>query len=279
MYHNVFFVADKFSEKAEFHPKVVSVYKILTDENYYHICDEEECSQYSGDTLCFVRCVTGSGKIYLTDGAITLSAGDYAVLRFADIVKYKSASNIFAYRWVNFTLQSGDESDIKSLGKIIHTAQNDEEEHIFEKLLLMGKSTINGGYINSLFAAYYYNITCRDELADTGQDKIYSSKQIYDISTYIEQKVFGKLTVSELSAFFGISQRRLHQIFTKELGISPKQYILKKKMEEGYRLLVQTSMPINKIAEALCFSSQYHFTNEFKKTFSQTPTQLRNMEK
>ncbi|UKI23330.1 MAG: AraC family transcriptional regulator [Anaerotruncus sp.] len=80
------------------------------------------------------------------------------------------------------------------------------------------------------------------------------------------KRFFSKITVDTVSAFFNISPRRLHQIFTNELGISPKQYILKKKMEEGYRLLVETSMPINKISETLCFSSPYHFTNEFKKS-------------
>ena len=49
-------------------------------------------------------------------------------------------------------------------------------------------------------------------------------------------------------------------------------------MEEGYKLLVQTSAPINKIADMLCFSSPYHFSNEFKKIFNQTPTEVRNME-
>ena len=94
-----------------------------------------------------------------------------------------------------------------------------------------------------------------------------------------EQKLFTKITVDAVSAFFNITPRRLHQIFIKELNISPKKYITKKKMEEGYRLLVQTSMPINKISELLCFSSPYHFTNEFKKIFNQTPTQVRNIEK
>lgn len=103
-------------------------------------------------------------------------------------------------------------------------------------------------------------------------------RQIDDICSYVVQKVFSKLTVDELSAFFDISPRRLHQVFTEQLGISPKQFILKKKMEEGYRLLVQTSMPVNKIAELLCFSSAYHFSNEFRKTFGMTPTSVRNME-
>lgn len=49
-------------------------------------------------------------------------------------------------------------------------------------------------------------------------------------------------------------------------------------MEEGYKLLVQTAAPVNKIAYMLCFSSPYHFTNEFKKTFGQSPTEVRKME-
>ncbi|WP_353885121.1 AraC family transcriptional regulator [uncultured Eubacterium sp.] len=85
---------------------------------------------------------------------------------------------------------------------------------------------------------------------------------------------FTKLTVDDFAAFFDISPRRMHQIFQKELGISPQQYITKKKMEEGYRLLVQTAMPINKISEFLCFSSPYHFSNEFEILFHQTPAQV-----
>ena len=49
-------------------------------------------------------------------------------------------------------------------------------------------------------------------------------------------------------------------------------------MEEGYKLLVQTSMPINKIAYMLCFSSPYHFTNEFRRVFGQSPSEVRKME-
>ena len=113
-------------------------------------------------------------------------------------------------------------------------------------------------------------------------EKTASAKKIKfadEICSFIEQKIYEKITVTDAALFFNISPRRLHQIFAKELGISPKQYIVKKKMEEGYRLLVQTTYPINKISEVLCFSSAYHFSNEFKKLFKQTPTQVRNMEK
>ena len=96
--------------------------------------------------------------------------------------------------------------------------------------------------------------------------------------SFIQQKIYSKISIDEIAAFFQISPRRLHQIFTKELCISPKQYILKKKMEEGYKMLVQTSTPVNKIATILAFSSPYHFTNEFKKTFGISPREVRKIE-
>ena len=276
MYHNMFFFTDGKSSASEFLPKVVSAYKILTDDGYYHICDEEEKSHYAIDTLCFIRCVSGSGVIYLKNKSIEIKANDYITLRFSDIVKYKSTARIFAYRWINFTLK--DKCDI-TINKIQSVRVSEAEEKIFDTLMLIGTNIDNLSYVNSLFSDYYFSITLADETTKISQNKIYSNKQTRDICAFVEQKIFNKLSVSELSAFFGISPRRLHQIFIKEVGVSPKQYIMKKKMEEGYRLLVQTSMPINKIAEALCFSSQYHFTNEFKKLFHQTPTEVRNMEK
>lgn len=276
MYHNLFFFTDDKSDLPSFSPRVISAYKILTDDGYYHICDDDERSRYDDDTFCFIRCVTGSGVIYLSDRRIKINANDYVALRFRDIVKYKSTSSIFAYRWVNFKLNTPYDLH---LAEVKSVKVGEREERLFDSLIPVGMNIDNIDFINSLFCAYYFFVTLGEETEKISRDKIYSTKQTGDICAYIEQRVFNKITVSELSAFFNISQRRLHQIFVKEVGVSPKQYIVKKKMEEGYRLLVQTSMPINKIAEALCFSSQYHFTNEFKKIFHQTPTAVRNMEK
>ncbi|MDE6386150.1 MAG: AraC family transcriptional regulator [Eubacterium sp.] len=40
-------------------------------------------------------------------------------------------------------------------------------------------------------------------------------------------------------------------------------------------MLTQTAIPINRIAEMLCFSSPYHFSTEFKKMYSLPPSIIR----
>lgn len=275
MYHNKVYFADNRSEENIFSPIVVSAFKILTDENYYHLTDDEERTYHPKGTLSFIRCVSGSGKIFTDQGDFDIFENEYIILPFSHIIKYKSTCRVFGYRWTNF-LPYG--KNMPALYTVFSSAVTDEEEKAFDKFLLFGNNYNNKSYADFLFADYYYRVAEKTKIDSVLNKKQSSNRQIDDICSYVMQKVFSKLTVDELSAFFDISPRRLHQVFAEQLGISPKQFILKKKMEEGYRLLVQTSMPVNKIAELLCFSSAYHFSNEFRKTFGMTPTSVRNME-
>lgn len=269
-----FFISEQKTDGA-FAPVLISAFKIFTDDSYYHKTDDEERALHPRQTFAFIRCTAGSGRLYTKRGEYALQENDYILLRFHDIIKYKATAQIWSYRWSNFTADSL--AELKP-DQLLTTPVTEQEEKSFDKLLLFGQNLYDRNYINYLFLDYYYNITAKEKTQAILSQEFCGNKQIDDMCALIAQKVFSRLTVEDVSAFFNISSRRLHQIFSKELDISPKQYILKKKMEEGYRLLVQTSMPINKISELLCFSSPYHFTNEFKKAFAQTPTQVRNME-
>ena len=275
MYHNKSFYLGLQNKNNLFLPSVISAFKILVDESYFHLTDDEERRMHPKTTVSFIRCVAGQGKIYTKNGEYELNENDYIFLNFHDIIKYKASDRIWGYRWTNFTYYGCKDFEI---GKIQKNEVGEDEEKYFDKLIKVVQNDEIAGYVNFIFLAYYYNVCRKDEISEILKLDTAQHRQIDDICSFITQKIFTKITVDTVSAFFNISPRRLHQIFIKELDISPKQYIIKKKMEEGYRLLVQTSMPINKISELLCFSSPYHFTNEFKKIFNQTPTQVRNME-
>jgi len=278
MYQSDFFFLSEQDITEIFQPVVTSAFKILADKTYLHNCDDEERAKHPKNSTAFIRCTEGQGRIYLLNGnKLTLNKNEYVFVSFRDIEKYKSISTVWGYRWVNFYTK--DISTEFELNKIYSTPFTENENTAFNKLLAYGQANLlNYNYVNSLFLNYFYSVTLGNQFTEEDTSKNSNAKIIDEMCSFILQKIYSKITIDEIAVFFKISPRRLHQIFTKELNISPKKYILKKKMEEGYRLVVQTTIPINQIADMLCFSSPYHFTNEFKKTFGQSPNEVRKME-
>lgn len=277
MYQSNSFFFKNNSNLNQFSPVVTSAYKILADISYVHQNDEHEILSYPKKTIAFIRCTDGRGQIKLKDSQIVICENECVFLYFNDIEEYRSLTNIWGYRWVNFTADYFDEEF--EICKIYTVPFSENEEKAFNRMLTTGQSNIkNKSYISHLFLSYFYSVMLENQLDDEIMLADSKKRLVDDICSYINQKKYSKISVEETADFFKISPRRMHQIFTAELGISPKKYILKKKMEEGYRLLVQTSSPINEIAYMLCFSSPYHFTNEFKKTFSQSPNEIRKMQ-
>ena len=275
MYQSNSFFINEQSECKIFRPAVKSAFKILADRNYHHQCNDDEKLHYSDKTIAFIRCTQGSGEILLNEKRIKINENECVFIKFHDIKEYKSTSHIWGYNWVNF-IAKHMETEFE-INKIYKIPCSENESKAFNKLLTYARQHLeNRSYISSLFTDYFYCVMLESQL--NLKEEVHT-RLIDEICEYIHQKLYSKISIEELALFFKITPRRLHQIFTKELHISPKQYIKKKKMEEGYRLLVQTSTPINKIAYMLCFSSPYHFTNEFKKTFSQTPSEVRKIEK
>lgn len=272
MYKSDFFFAD--DKKEKFCPTLISVFNISADNSYYHLCDDEEKSKQGKNAVAFIRCINGSGKIRFDNKEIEIHKNEYVFIKFYHINDYKSTSAMWEYRWINF-LPENTESDYK-LGKIYSAPFCENEDKAFQKLLTLGKSEAkHSGYINSLFLNYYYTVTLENRLNIAENGFAENNELIDEMCAFIHQKIYSKITIDDIAVFFRISPRRVHQIFTKELNLPPKQYIMQTKMEHSYKLLTQTAIPINRIAEMLCFSSPYHFSTEFKKMYSLPPSTIR----
>lgn len=72
-----------------------------------------------------------------------------------------------------------------------------------------------------------------------------------------------------------ITPNYLNKIITRHLGISSKQYILNRAINEAKRLLVYTSLSITEISERLHFNTTSYFVRLFRKNAGCTPSQFR----
>lgn len=84
-----------------------------------------------------------------------------------------------------------------------------------------------------------------------------------DAVAYVEEHLNENVTVREMAEAAGYHASHFTALFRQHLGISPGQFILRKKTDRAAELLTATSMPVSAIAEELGFASQFYFSNFF----------------
>ncbi len=248
---------------------VAAAWSVEADEFYKYEMKEDALSLKG--MYCFVRTIEGEGIIETVDGdKITLPAGTYMIIRRNRIQQYESNRKIWNYYWVDFTFHG--QLKIKAEKRYI-AEHTQHESELFDELLDIGRSYPNEiEYINSVFKHYFYNLTLsRAESPHTASGSV----KLSEVCTYIEQKLYSRLTVTEIANFFNVSSRRIHQIFNETLHISPKQYISDLKIQKAKQILEKTSMPIIDIADALGYYSAYHFSSTFQRKTGCSPSAYR----
>ncbi len=75
----------------------------------------------------------------------------------------------------------------------------------------------------------------------------------------------------ELSRKVGMSLNNFYQLFQKELGTTPKHYLLNQRMEAARKLLIYSECTIDEIAAQTGYADRYHFSKAFKKFYFMPP--------
>ena len=89
-------------------------------------------------------------------------------------------------------------------------------------------------------------------------------KRFEPVLDYIENHYSSKIELSTLYGMLNISEAHFYAEFKRVFGVSPKQYILNKRITESQRLLLTTSMSIKEIAYSVGFDNENYFSEYFK---------------
>lgn len=84
-----------------------------------------------------------------------------------------------------------------------------------------------------------------------------------------------QLAVGELADAAEMSITQLERVARRVLGLTPKQLILRFRLEEALRLLTTTDLPIAQIASACGYYDQSAFSRHFKRTVGVAPATYR----
>ncbi|SFF20685.1 Response regulator receiver domain-containing protein [Paenibacillus algorifonticola] len=95
------------------------------------------------------------------------------------------------------------------------------------------------------------------------------------ILQYVDEHYREDLTISFLSEHFNVNANYISQLFRKEMGTTFTQYITALRMDYACRLLSETDLPINEVAEQSGYSDYFYFTRIFKRAKGTTPSSYR----
>lgn len=102
------------------------------------------------------------------------------------------------------------------------------------------------------------------------------SKPIVACCDYIMIHLEEEITITDLAQHVGYSDYYCSKKFKKETGMTPAEYIRKKRLEAAANLLTSSNDDIQEIAARLQFGSQSYFTDSFRKLYGLSPREYRS---
>lgn len=110
--------------------------------------------------------------------------------------------------------------------------------------------------------------------APLNQDHIRIQKML----SYIHKNFANAVSLSEISAVAGISERECLRCFQKTIQLSPIQYLLKYRVMQGAEMLLgNPAGSISETATSCGFDSPSNFAKIFKRFYHCTPKEYRNL--
>ena len=81
------------------------------------------------------------------------------------------------------------------------------------------------------------------------------------------------LTVSELASLCGMSEVYFRKRFADRFGVSPKEYLIRMRIDYAKSLLASEQFSVGEVAELCGYAEPCHFSREFSKRVGVSPNQ------
>lgn len=255
---------------------------------FFKQCGWEKCSSLhhygpiSRDHYLIHYVVNGSGWYQLGEKRYELEKGQGFIIFPNQTTLYcASEHDPWEYYWVGYVGPEAGEittkmgltpqspvfsnPDIDGLRTMVISMYNDVVDHTLNGI------SAHGWLYRFLSSIAGKTFSVRFKEHSESPSRLYLNKAIW----YIDNHYTQPLTVSDVANFVGLSRSQLFRVFTTMINESPKAMIVNARLACGSRLLRETSLSINEIAEYSGFIDSSRFSFYFKKKYGMTPSQYR----
>jgi AraC-like DNA-binding protein len=110
-------------------------------------------------------------------------------------------------------------------------------------------------------------------------DKLNLDRRVSVAKQFIDDNFHKKIIAAKLATVAHLSIRQLNELFRKQIGMTPHHYLTELRMQESWRLLEQSDLKIQRIADAVGYHSLSSFSDRFSRHFGKPPSHFRRKSK
>lgn len=160
--------------------------------------------------------------------------------------------------------------------------RSDNHFHIIESLFEFMISEALSGQDNAEQTCQFLlcslvSIILQIVAASNSYDNHESRSLGFRIKQFIDENYTKDIKLKDISDNLFISPYYLAHVFKKEIGFSPVQYIINRRIGEAQTLLLQTNLSVAKIAKQVGYENANYFNILFKKTTGISPGKFRQI--
>jgi AraC-like DNA-binding protein len=137
-----------------------------------------------------------------------------------------------------------------------------------------GKSDVGLDEIGHAFAARFVSLVGGKASAPAdGAPR--DRRRAVETALWIDANAEQEIDLTAAATQAGLSPFHFLRVFTRALGVSPHQYLVRSRLRRAARLLVETDAPVTGIAYESGFADLSNFMRSFKRAAGATPREFR----
>jgi len=227
---------------------------------------------------CFIieYIVSGCGYLEINGEKHKLKSGDAYIIHPGDFCTYYAdAIDPYKKYWINFSSGFFFTELLKAYDINDRVIREMDLSEFFDKLFGLEEIYETNDEICVPASEVIFSLLMK--IAKHKKNDITSVKRdlAHQVRFLLNRSVSSSITIEDISKKLYRSKNDIIRQFKKKYNITPYNYLIELRIGRAKNLLVNSDKTLAEIANKLCFSSEYHFSNTFKKKTGTSPSEFR----
>lgn len=237
------------------------------------------------NTVCEIVLVyKGSGTYILNNKKYTLHEGDIAFYNQGDLHEVSSASDTeigdYCIGITNLNMKNlpynhligKNEAPVRKSGSMFPMLKE-----LCEQIYTLGKLNEHSNLTSQLLCTSFIIIATSLSSFSDYEKSLAKDKQFMErILKYLDEHFTEDISINDIASYLGCSNSYISHLFKKSMGITPLQYIIKRRIGLAQTLLISTDLSATQIATMVGYDNTNYFINSFTKIIGITPIRYRS---